>query len=136
MFRSGARDLGALERKIENHLAKALGYEVATFLRTDAEVAAIAVSPPFSAARRAAAGAFVVGFLQAPLSAAATKTVMTFRTDIDDFQVHGRELYWLCATRQSDSTFSNVNFEKALKLRTTFRGMNTIVRLAAKFPPA
>ena len=38
----------ALERKIERHLHGVLGYEVKTFLRTEAEVAAIAGYKPFS----------------------------------------------------------------------------------------
>lgn len=136
VFRSRARDRAALTRRIEKHLRTELGYEVATFLRSDAEIASIAAYRPFPESRIRAAGAFVVGFLAEPLDAAAQRTLTTFRTDIDDFHVHGRELYWLCVTQQSESTFSNVKLEKALTLRATFRGMNTIVRLAAKYPPA
>jgi hypothetical protein len=51
------------------------------------------------------------------------------------FHVHGREVYWLCRKKQSASTFSNNAFEKALKLGATFRGMNTIKKLAAKIRP-
>jgi hypothetical protein len=61
---------------------------------------------------------------------------MAFKSDIDDFQVNGREVFWLCKTRQSESTFTNVNMERALKVRATFRGMNTVVRLAAKHGPS
>ncbi len=55
------------------------------------------------------------------------------KTDIDDFHVYGREVYWLCEKKQSESKFSNVVFEKKLKFRTTFRGMNTIAKLASKY---
>jgi uncharacterized protein (DUF1697 family) len=55
------------------------------------------------------------------------------RTSIDDFHVNGREMYWLCRKKQSESTFSNARFEKALGGRATFRGVNTIVKLAAKY---
>ncbi|HYD85152.1 MAG TPA: DUF1697 domain-containing protein, partial [Opitutus sp.] len=41
IFDSSARDAAKLETQIERHLAKTLGYEVATFLRTREEVAAI-----------------------------------------------------------------------------------------------
>ena len=40
-----------------------------------------------------------------------------------------------CRKKQSESTFSANAFEKALKLRATFRGLNTIKKLAAKYPP-
>jgi hypothetical protein len=59
---------------------------------------------------------------------------MALKTEIDDFHVHGREVYWLCKKRQGESTFSNLRFEKFVKARTTFRGVNTIARLAAKYP--
>ena len=58
---------------------------------------------------------------------------MRMKTGIDDFHVHGREVYWLCLNNQSGSTFSNVKFERALKVRATFRGVNTVAKLAAKF---
>ena len=60
---------------------------------------------------------------------------MNFKNSIDEFHYNNREIYWLTKTKQSESTFSNAAFEKALKVRSTFRGINTILRLAAKFPP-
>ena len=39
---------------------------------------------------------------------------MALKTDIDDFHVQGREVYWLCRVKQSDSKFSNVVLEKTL----------------------
>ena len=133
IFASSVRDASALERKIEARLEASLGYEVRTFLRTEAEVASIIGYQPFPAVRQRAAGAFCVGFLSQPLGAAGTKALMAFKTGIDDFHAHGREVYWLCQKKQSESTFSNALFERALKQRATWRGMNTIVRLAAKY---
>ena len=122
-----------LERKIEAQLHKSLGYEVKTFLRTDAEVAAIARYKPFKDAQLKSAQALNVGFLSGPMVPSAVKTLMAMRTPIDDFHVSGRELYWLCRKKQSESRFSNVRFEKAVEGRATFRGLNTIVKLAAKY---
>jgi uncharacterized protein (DUF1697 family) len=136
IFTSRSRDLAALEKKIESRLRASLGYEVATFLRTDAEVAALAAYRPFDAARIASARAFCVGFLDRPLDAKGSKALMAFKTDIDDFHCRGREVFWLCKTGQGESTFNNVKMERALKVRGTFRGLNTVVRLAAKYPPS
>jgi len=133
IFTTSAKNDAALERKIEAHLEKALGYEVKTFLRSEAELAAIARYQPFAEARIAAAPTLCVGFLGAPLDAAAQKLLMAMKSEIDDFHVHGRELYWLCTRRQSDSKFSNARFERALKLSATFRGITTITRLAEKY---
>ena len=135
IFDSKARDMAALERRIEAHLQESLGYEVKTFVRGDAEIAAIARYQPFKEALMKSAMALNVAFLVEPLSAQAQQTLLSrFRTEIDDFHVHGREIYWLCRKKQSESEFSNAVLEKALKLRATFRGMNSIAKLAAKYP--
>ena len=132
LFTSPSKATSALERRIESHLAKALGYEVKTFVRTEPEVVAIAGHGPFLAAEIRSAGAFCVGFLAAPLDAAARRALEGLTTSIDRFRTHGREVYWLCEKRQHESKFSNVVFEKTTKARVTFRGANTIARLAAK----
>ncbi len=134
IFTAPAKDLQTLEQQIEERLEKKLGFEVKTFIRTDAEVAAIANHQGYPAARVKAAGAYCIGFLAQPLGAAGTRTLMTLKSGDDDFQVQGREVYWLCKTRQSESAFSNAVFERALKLSATWRGANTVVKLAAKYP--
>jgi len=55
------------------------------------------------------------------------------KTDIDDFHVHGREVYWLCLKKQSESKFSNVVLEKTLGMRSTMRGIKTIKKIAEKY---
>ena len=133
LFSSSSRDIGSLERKIEGRLRASLGYEVKTFVRSLPEVAAIARYKPFAEARMRSAGALCVGFVAEPLGRAATTSLMALRTEIDDFHVHGREVYWLCVKRQGESKFSNMAFERALKISVTFRGVNTIARLAERY---
>ncbi len=133
IFESRSADTGAIERRIEDRLLKVLGYGVETFVRTDAEVSAIAQYKPFKESQLQSAGAFCVGFLSEPLTADGRKSLMALKTDIDDFHVNGREVYWLCRKRQSESTFSNVRFEKLTKARVTFRGVNTVAKLARKY---
>jgi uncharacterized protein (DUF1697 family) len=76
-----------------------------------------------------------VGFLAEPLGKAAQAKLMALRTDVDDFAVHAREIHWLLRVGQSESTFSNAVFEKATGVRATFRGVNTVRKLAAKYAP-
>ena len=132
VFSSRTKNLTTLERTIEKRLHASLGYEVKTFVRSCVEVAAIAGYQPFAASAMKKAGSLNVGFLAAPLDAAAMKALTALKTDIDDFHVNGREVYWICKVGQSGSTMSNVRFEKMVKVGVTFRGMNTIARLAAK----
>ncbi len=92
----------------------------------------IAGYTPFPAARVKSSAIFCVGFLAAPLTPDAVKALMALKTPADEFHVNGREIYWLSKKKQSESTFSNALLEKTLKTRSTFRGVNTVVKLAAK----
>ena len=117
VFQSDASDLRRLELKIEDRLRTALGFEVSTFLRTEEELAAMAKYEPFQKSHLQDATALNVGLLVEPPSAAAKKLIASFESPIDDFHVHGREVYWLSQAKQSDSKFSNARFEKALNVR-------------------
>jgi uncharacterized protein (DUF1697 family) len=133
VFETRSKNAAALEKSIAKVLQAGLGYEVATFIRTDEELAAVAAYRPFLPAAVARARANCVGFLATPLDAAATKTVMAFKTPIDDFVVRGREVYWLSRVGQGESKFSNAVLEKALGRQSTFRGINTVLRMADRY---
>ena len=133
IFTNSTIRLPVLHRRIEERLRTSLGYEVKTFIRSEAEVAAIASYQPFPKPEVQRAKTLAVGFLAAPLEASAKRILMALRTEIDSFHVHGREVYWLYKKGQSESTFSNAVFEKAANCRATFRGMNTVTRLVAKY---
>ena len=87
---------GALTKTIEAGLGEALGYEVPVFLRSCAEVAAIAAQEPFAAKLVAASkGKLQVTLLAKKPTAAARKKVLALATDEDRLAIEGRELYWL-----------------------------------------
>lgn len=133
IFETSAKNTAALEKKIEAMLHKALGYEVSTFLRTPSELAAVAKYKPFKQVELDAAMALNVAFLAQPLAEDAIKKLMAFENEIDRFHVHGREIYWMCAKKQSDSKFSNAVLERAIRARSTLRGVSTIRRMAEKY---
>jgi uncharacterized protein (DUF1697 family) len=122
-----------LETLIERSLGESLGYDVAAFLRTPAELAAIAACQPFPEQQFAEAVAFNVAFLKAPLDQAQEQKLGERVTEIDDFRALGREVYWLCRKRQSESTFSNAALEKTTGVKSTLRGMNTLQKLVEKY---
>ena len=133
VFETRSKDLVAMERKIEQRLEQVLGYAVATFIRSLPDVGAIARYQPFPKAAMASAAALNVGLLKEPLAQPARQALANLRTEVDDFQVNGRELYWICLKRQSESRISNAVFERTLKVKATFRGMRTMEKLAAKY---
>ncbi len=136
IFETKAAGDNVLEKKIERRLEAALGYEVGTFVRSVEEIRAISEYQPFDKAALALSQALNIGFLQDRLSASTLAAVMAFASPIDDFHVHGREVYWLCRTKQSDSKFTGKTLERALKAPVTFRSASTINRLASKFSVA
>jgi uncharacterized protein (DUF1697 family) len=136
IFASSARNTQSLEEKIAGHLEKKLGYDVATFIRTEADLARVAGHEPWSKTMIERAAAFNIAFLDRTLDQAAQRKLQTLKTAIDDFATHEREVYWLCKTRQGKSTFSNAVLEKTLGVRSTLRGVNTVRQLAEKYAPA
>ena len=134
VFSAPARGVPALEKKIERRLAEALGYEVATFVRSTDEVAAIAGYRPFATADLSAPGSSLyVGFLRAEPPKDAARRLVACRTRVDEFHLRGRELYWLCRTRSSESEFSGGRLEKTIGAPVTLRNVTTVKRLAAKY---
>jgi uncharacterized protein (DUF1697 family) len=133
VFETTSKNAQALERIIEKRLHEALGYEVATFIRTDAELADIANYTPFHQSDLNTAVALNIAFLADKLDDRSKQKLMALRTDIDDFHIHGREIYWLCRKKQSDSKFSNAVLEKTLGRKSTLRGVNTVKKMAAKY---
>ena len=133
VFETTAQDAKSLERKIENKLRQALDYPVATFIRTDAELADIANYKPFRQSDLDTAVALNIAFLADPLDDKSKQELMALRTDHDEFHVHGREIYWLSRRKQSESTISNAIFEKTLGRQSTLRGVSTVRKIAARY---
>ena len=132
IFSTTAKATAALEQKLEAHLKKALGFDVPTLIRTTTEVAEAAARSPYTDAEVEAAGTFVAAFLRAPLDAAGKKGLAGLATDVDRFELHGREVYWLAKTKQSETKLTIVKFERAVGCAATMRAMTSLRKLAAK----
>lgn len=128
-------DAGRLETRIEKGLHVALGYPVVTFLRSAEEIGAIAERDPFGTPVPPG-GRIYVGFLRYPPPASVRKKVVALATSTDILAVDGRELYWLCAVPSLQSIISGATLEKVLGQPATLRNINTVRRLAAKYPSA
>jgi uncharacterized protein (DUF1697 family) len=129
----GAGRADALERAIEGMLKAALGYDVSTFVRTGAELRALAAHEPFTPSAIETSVAFNVAFLAKPLDEKGRKALAALKTRADDFHVHGREIFWLSRVKQSESVISNAVFEKTLGQRSTVRGISTVRKMAEKY---
>lgn len=140
-FRAGdgadvpSADAVDLEECIEAALQTALGYPVDTFVRTAAEVTAIAEQQPFAAEVVAASsGKLQVTCLRPEPSSDAAAAALTVATDEDRLAVIGREWYWLPSGGLSQSSLDVPTIERALGRGTT-RTARTVARLADRLPP-
>jgi uncharacterized protein (DUF1697 family) len=122
-----------MARRIEQHLEKTLGYEVAIFLRTEKELKQIAAHRPFPAKNvDASKGKLQVSMLGKKPTAAVRKKALALATDQDRLAFGERELYWLPSGGTLKSKLDRKALDKLLGA-TTMRTKGTVELLAAKF---
>jgi uncharacterized protein (DUF1697 family) len=126
IFETGSK--AGLEKKIEAALKKILGYDVATFVRTLAEVSKIAGVSPFD--EEADESRLYVGFASGK---PAPSALAPLASADHAFHIAGREIYWLCRIPMSESKITNGTIEKKLGMPVTFRNRNTVQRIAEKW---
>jgi uncharacterized protein (DUF1697 family) len=131
VFSAASGAPGALEKRIAAHLAKSLGYAVAAFLRTPAQLAAIVAHRAF--AKPLAGSTLYIGFLGAKHDAAAARQVAALAAPGNEFALHDRTLYWRSTLGMGRNPISGAKLEKALGQPTTLRRDTTVGKLAAKF---
>lgn len=129
IFNLDTRPTQLLTKRIEDHLAQAFGMKIPAFLRSEAELHAIAHHRAFDYSTLHAAKEMHVGFVAVPLPSAAIERLMALRSELDQFHVNAREIYWLCRSRRQASPFSPEVFEKALHVPVTFRPLTTLLRM-------
>ena len=131
-----ARDTNTqrLERQIARHLGATLGYQVEAFIRSVAELKAIAAYRAFPAAERRDPSASVyVLFLQTTLNSMRRRAVEALGTPHDVLRVHGREIYWLARRKLSGTLVDGPALAKALGTSSSMRNMNTVQRLDERY---
>lgn len=133
-FVAGDEGEAALNARIEDRLESALGYGVATFLRSDEEMRALAGHAPFDpAAIESSKGKLQVIFLSARPAKAARSEVSALASDGDRLEFSaGRELFWLPAGGTLESGL-DLKLIDSLLGTSTHRTKGTVDQMAAKF---
>ena len=126
IFDSASADTRKLEAKIEKQLRAALGYDVATFIRTPAQLQEVS-----KRARGDGRTLYVFFTRQKPTKSAIDK-LATYQNDVDEFEVHGTEIFWYRRTTLGASKFTGALLEKIIGMPATARNVNTIHRLVEK----
>lgn len=124
-----------IESRIAKHLESSLGYPVNTFIRTAEEVSAIAQSKPFPEDGKEGVTIHVC-FLHEKFPASEARKLESIETNVDAFRVQGREYYWLCRIRTSESTvWKHPKMKEILLPDGTMRNMKSIRKLVMKHFP-
>jgi len=136
IFDAPNAEAAVLEARIEQHLEESLGFAVETFIRTPAELASVVAFRPFAAQDIGAPGhSLHVGFLRSPLGADVARTMLAHRTEMDDFALVERELYWLCRGKITETQVNWRLVEKTVTMPMTMRSVTMLRKLAAAYPP-
>lgn len=133
VFESPAPGGRALEREVEAALEAALGFGVATFLRTPRELARVVERQPFAEEERAPGAVVYAVFLRDAPAPAARDALRAIATGNDEVGFGAREVYWLRRERIKESEQFAVLLGKALGADTTNRNMNTVRRIAERY---
>ena len=127
-----ASAVAALERRIERQLEDALGWEVATFVRSVDALVALARATPFDGV--ADGHTLSVGFMHAPLAPDAQARLLALGDARNAFAVDGADVWWWTKGRLSESGIEPRRLERALGARPiTVRNVTTVRRLATKY---
>lgn len=122
-----------LEQKIERLLLEVLGYNVATFLRTAPELAAVTRQQPFELVELRPGAVLYVNFLREKPNPAMQQALKAINTGNDEVRAGKRELYWLRRAPGKESDVFGTLLGKLLGTETTSRNMNTVRRIVEKY---
>lgn len=122
-----------LEQKIERKLQPALGYRVATFVRSIVEVKEIAARRPFDPSELGGGAALFIGFLKTELSPEAVTKLSDLANEVDKLRVAGRQIYWLRRANVGESRLSGAALEKSIQGEVTLRNVTTVRKIGHQF---
>jgi uncharacterized protein (DUF1697 family) len=125
-FEAPGGPTAALERTIEQHLQASLGYTVATFVRSQDELTAIAALDDWTEQE---GHTLSVGFVHAEHPADVLAKHISSESDL---LVRGRELYWYSRVSTHKSKLSGAKLERTLGAPSTWRRLRTIQRMIAR----
>ena len=134
IFNSNSRSSPRLERRIEQHLQKNLGYEVATFIRTLEELKAIASGELSDWTGEGGVDSLYVVFLPGAVDAAMRDRFAGLQSATDRFQFGRREVYWFVRGKLTESPLFVAGITKATgSVPNTMRNITTVRKIVVKY---
>ena len=133
VLEAGGASGAKVEARLEAGLERELGYEVRTFVRTGAQIRAIAAHEPFVPKQVAASrGKLQVALLKRRPPKSVRAEVEALATGDDLLAFEARELYWLPKGGTQESTLGQERLAKLFGT-ATMRTQGTIEAIAARY---
>jgi len=119
------------EAAIRAALEAEFGFEVTTFVRTAAQVKALATEKPFGPVAEGETHCALLPLTR--LTAAETKAVEALSNEHDEVVVRGRDVHWLIRSKSSETSLGPKEWKQALPDNpTTARNTTMLARLLPK----
>jgi uncharacterized protein (DUF1697 family) len=129
VFKTTARDLAPLAKRIESKIEQTFGFRPAVMLRSSSELREVIRRNPFAARRGIEPGKLLVTFLAADPSPEAREKLLSIKVDPEEPRIDGRELYTYYPNGVGRAKLSPALIEKTLKTAGTGRNWNTVTKL-------
>jgi uncharacterized protein (DUF1697 family) len=129
VFRSTERNLPKLATRLEVAIEQEYGFRPPVILRTVAQMREVVAGNPFATRRDIDPGKLLVWFLAGPLGKEAAANVRAIKTDPEELQIAGNEVFVYFPNGQARPKLSWPAVEKAVKVSGTGRNWNTVGKL-------
>ncbi|PKO14947.1 MAG: hypothetical protein CVU39_12790 [Chloroflexi bacterium HGW-Chloroflexi-10] len=122
-----------LETQIAAHLEQVLGYDVPAFVRTGAELKALAALQPFARIPAENKDTLYIAFLHNEPDSAKQAALLAYTSQTDALHFYGKHLFWRYHRSYGESAITNMRIERVLKAHSTIRNINTINTVINKY---
>ena len=129
VFRTSARDVASLGKKIEAKIEQTFGFRPGVIVRTSGELREVVRRNPFAARRGLEPGKLLVTFLSAHPSPEARSQILSIQADPEELRVDGREVYAYYPNGFGRAKLSSALIERTLQTSGTGRNWNTVTKL-------
>jgi uncharacterized protein (DUF1697 family) len=129
IFRTVARDLVLLAKRIERGIERSFGFRPDVIVRTSSELRDVIARNPFATRRGIDPSKLLVTFLASDPGPEARDKILRIKADPEELRIDSRELYIYFPNGIARAILSPAVIEKTLKTPGTGRNWNTVRKL-------
>ena len=129
VFRSDAKDLARLRKRIEDAIERSFGFRTSVVLRSAPELKDVIRRNPFAKRTGIEPNRLLVSFLADEPPAESREKIALVKVGPEELRLDGRELYIYYAAGFGKSKLTPALLERTLKVPGTARNWNTVTKL-------